>query len=319
VPTAAILGAAGYTGQETLDRILRHPELELVALGSDSLAGRPAHVLHPGLDGNVPMFSPNVEAAASGADVIFLCLGNEQAAAYEPPDDDTIVIDLGGVHRLADNALAERWYGVTPGAWSYGLPELHPAEGPLIANPGCYATATLLALCPLREVLTGDVVVDAKSGMTGAGRRLQDRMHAGAVLENFAPYAVGAHRHAPEIEQLLGSPICFVPHLLPVRRGLLATCYLRTDTDVRALLEEAYAESAVVRVLPAGVEPEIARVQGTDGAELGVFEDGSTGMTIVICAEDNLGKGAAGQAIQNANLALGLPDTAGLRLGSVLV
>jgi len=319
VPTAAILGAAGYTGQETLDRILRHPELELVALGSDSLAGRPAHALHPGLDGNVPMFSPNAEAATSGADVIFLCLGNEQAAAYVPPDGDTVVIDLGGVHRLADKALAERWYGLTPGAWSYGLPELHPAEGRLIANPGCYATASLLALGPLREVLTGDVVVDAKSGMTGAGRRLQDRMHAGAVLENFAPYAVGAHRHAPEIEQLLGFPICFVPHLLPVRRGLLATCYLRTDADVRALLEEAYAGSAVVRVLPEGVEPEIARVQGTDGAELGVFHDGNTGMMIVICAEDNLGKGAAGQAIQNANLALGLPDTAGLRLGSVLV
>ena len=142
VPTAAILGAAGYTGQETLDRILRHPELELVALGSDSLAGRPAHELHPGLDGNVPMFSPNAEAATSGADVIFLCLGNEQAAAYVPPDGDTVVIDLGGVHRLADKALAERWYGLTPGAWSYGLPELHPAEGRLIANPGCYATAS---------------------------------------------------------------------------------------------------------------------------------------------------------------------------------
>ena len=139
------------------------------------------------------------------------------------------------------------------------------------------------------------------------------------MLENFSPYAVGAHRHAPEIEQLLGSPICFVPHLLPVRRGLLATCYVRTNADVRALLEEAYAGSAVVRVLPEGVEPEIARVQGTDEAEIGVFADGNTGLSIVICAEDNLGKGAAGQAIQNANLALGLPETAGLRLGSVLV
>jgi N-acetyl-gamma-glutamyl-phosphate reductase len=319
VLTAAILGAAGYTGQETLDRILRHPELELIALGSDSLAGRPAQALHPSLNGSAPMFTPNVEAAESGADVVFLCLGNEQAAAYVPPDGDTVVIDLGGVHRLADEALAERWYGLTPGAWSYGLPEIHPAEGRLIANPGCYATATLLSLWPLREVLTGDVVVDAKSGMTGAGRTLKDSSHAGAVLENFTPYAVGAHRHVPEVEQLLGYPICFVPHLLPVRRGLLATCYVRTGADVRALLEEAYAGSPVVRVLPDGVEPEIGRVQGTDEAELGVFSDGSTGMSIVICAEDNLGKGAAGQAIQNANLALGLPETAGLRLGSVLV
>ena len=318
VLTAAILGAAGYTGQETLDRVLRHPELELIALGSETLAGRPAHALHPGLNGNVPMFAPNAEAAQSRADVFFLCLGNEEAAAFQPPEG-AVVVDLTGVHRLADQALAGRWYGLTPGSWSYGLPEVHPAEGPLIANPGCYATATLLALAPLREVACGDVIVDAKSGMTGAGRTLKPTSHAGAVLENFSPYAVGTHRHAPEIEQLLGFPICFVPHLLPVRRGLLATCYLRADADVRARLEEAYAGSPVVNVLPEGVEPEIGRLQGTDGAEIGVFTDSSTGTAIVICAIDNLGKGAAGQAVQNANLALGLPPTAGLRLGGVLV
>jgi N-acetyl-gamma-glutamyl-phosphate reductase len=318
VSTAAILGSAGYTGQETLDRVLAHPDLELIALGSETLAGRPAHALDPRLNGDLPMFTPNLDAAASGADVIFLCLGNEEAAAFTPPEG-AVVVDLTGVHRLADTAQADRWYGLTPGAWSYGLPEVHPAEGPLIANPGCYATAALLALGPLREVTRGDVIVDAKSGMTGAGRTLKESSHAGAVLENFSPYAVGAHRHAPEIEQVLGFPICFVPHLLPVRRGLLATCYLHTDADVRALLEEAYDGSAVVRVLPAGIEPEIGRVQGTDGAEIGVFIDGSTGTAIVICAIDNLGKGAAGQAVQNANRALGLPETAGLRLGSVLV
>ena len=134
------------------------------------------------------------------------------------------------------------------------------------------------------------------------------------MLENFSPYAVGAHRHAPEIAQQLGFPVCFVPHLLPVRRGLLATCYVQTDADVRALLEDAYATSPVVRVLPEGVAPELARVQGTDAAEIGVFTDGATGTAIVICALDNLGKGAAGQAVQNANLALGLDETAGLRL-----
>ena len=134
------------------------------------------------------------------------------------------------------------------------------------------------------------------------------------MLENLSPYAVGAHRHAPEIAQQLGFPVCFVPHLLPVRRGLLATCYVQTDADVRALLEDAYAASAVVRVLPDGVAPELARVQGTDAAEIGVFADGATGTAIVICALDNLGKGAAGQAVQNANLALGLDETAGLRL-----
>jgi N-acetyl-gamma-glutamyl-phosphate reductase len=139
------------------------------------------------------------------------------------------------------------------------------------------------------------------------------------VLENLSPYAVGAHRHAPEIAQQLGFPVCFVPHLLPVRRGLLATCYLQTSVDARALLEDAYADSPVVRVLPEGVAPELTRVQSTDTAEIGVFTDTETGTAIVICALDNLGKGAAGQAVQNANLALGLDEIAGLRLSGVLV
>jgi N-acetyl-gamma-glutamyl-phosphate reductase len=316
--TAAIIGSAGYTGQETLDRLLGHPDLELAALGSDSHAGRPAQSFDPRLNGSLPAFVSNAEAAASGGDVLFLCLGHDEAAAFEPPADG-VVVDLSGAHRLRDPADAERWYGVAPGAWSYGLPEVTPPEGRLIANPGCYATAALLALWPLHEVIAGPVVVDGKSGMTGAGRGLKGSTHAGAVLENFAAYSVGGHRHAPEIEQALERPVTFVPHLLPVRRGLLATCYVQCDGDARALVEAAYASSEVVRVLPEGVAPEIARVQGSDAAELGVFADGSTGTTIVICAIDNLGKGAAGQAVQNANLALGLPETAGLRLQGVLV
>jgi N-acetyl-gamma-glutamyl-phosphate reductase len=318
MPTVAILGSAGYTGQETLDRVLAHPALELIALGSETLAGRPARALDPRLDDTLPVFTSNLEAASSGAELIFLCLGNDQAAAFAPPAD-TVVVDLSGVHRLTDESLAREWYGLAPGAWSYGLPEVHPAEGPLIANPGCYATAALLALAPLSGVLEGPVIVDAKSGVTGAGKTLRESSHAGAVLENFSPYAIGAHRHAPEIAQTLGFPVCFVPHLLPVRRGLLATCYLRTDADPRALLEEAYGASEVVSLLPEGVEPEIGRLRGSDAAELGVFVDRATGVAIVVCAIDNLGKGAAGQAMQNANLALGLPERAGLRLGSVLV
>ena len=315
--TAAILGCAGYTGQETLDRVLAHPGLDVLALGSDSLAGRPPLALDPRLDPSLPAFVPNTEASAAGADVLFLCLDGAEAATFAPPAD-TIVVDLTGAHRLVDPAVAEAWYGTAPGAWSYGLPELFPATGPLIANPGCYATAALLALAPLAGSITG-AVVDAKSGVSGAGRSPKASSHAGAVLENLSPYAVGAHRHAPEIAQQLGFPVCFVPHLLPVRRGLLATCYVQTDADVRALLEDTYASSAVVRVLPAGVAPELARVQGTDAAELGIFADVSTGTTIVICALDNLGKGAAGQAVQNANLALGLDETSGLRLHGVLV
>jgi N-acetyl-gamma-glutamyl-phosphate reductase len=315
--TAAIIGTAGYVGQETLDRLLAHPQLDVVALGSDSLAGEGASSLDPRLNGSLPAFVTNVEAAAAGADVLFLCLDHAEAAAFEPPQN-TIVVDLSGAHRLAGGDQALAWYGVAPGTWSYGLPELYPPAGNLIANPGCYATAALLALGPLADAIDG-AVIDAKSGVSGAGKSLKSSSHAGFVLENFSPYAVGGHRHAPEIAQQLGFAVCFVPHLLPVRRGLLATCYAQTDADVRALLEDAYAGSAVVRILPKGTAPELSRVQGTDSAELGIFTDGSTGTVIVICALDNLGKGAAGQAVQNANLALGLEQTAGLRLTGVLV
>ena len=317
--TAAIIGASGYSGQETLDRVMRHPELEVVALGSDSLAGEAASALDLRLNGSLPAFVPNDEALAAGADVVFLCLSNERAAAVEPPAD-TVVVDLSGAHRLTDSAQAQAYYGSAPGAWSYAIPELFPPTRNLIANPGCYATAALLALVPIADAIeTSSVVVDGKSGISGAGRELKPSSHAGFVLENVSPYRVGTHQHAPEMEQALGFPVCFVPHLLPVRRGLLATCYVQPlGDDLRALLEDAYADSDVVRVLPEGANPELARVQHTDDAEIALYEDAATGRAIVICALDNLGKGAAGQALQNANLALGLEETAGLRLSGVL-
>ena len=190
------------------------------------------------------------------------------------------------------------------------------AGGQLIANPGCYATAVLLALAPIADAIDREsVVVDAMSGMTGAGRSPKASTHAGFVLENVSPYKVGAHQHVAEIAQLLGFPVSFTPHLLPVRRGLLATCNVRsTGADLRELLDERYAASPVVTVLPEGVTPELARVQHTDAAEIGVFADRHTDRTMVICAIDNLGKGAAGQAVQNVNALFGLAETAGLRL-----
>ena len=268
--TAAIVGGSGYSGQETLDRVLGHPELELVALGSDSLAGEPATVLDPRLARNghrLPAFVPNEEALGSGADVVFLCLDHERAAGVEPPPEG-VVVDLSGAHRLSDGAAYETWYGFThpqPGSlaeWSYAVPELGAPTGRLVANPGCYATAALLALAPLvGAVEPASVVVDAKSGVSGAGKALRPSSHANAVLENLSPYKVGRHQHAAEL----------------------------------------------------------ARVQGTDEAEIGLFEDRATGRAVIVCAIDNLGKGAAGQAVQNANLALGLPEAAGLRLHGVLV
>jgi N-acetyl-gamma-glutamyl-phosphate reductase len=188
----------------------------------------------------------------------------------------------------------------------------------LIANPGCYATAALLALVPIAGIVDpASVVVDGKSGISGAGRTLKESSHAAAVLDNITPYAVGAHRHAPEIAQLLGFPVTFTPHVVPLRRGLVCTCYVSASEDPRPLLEAAYAESHVVAVVDS--VPDVARVQGTDAAEVAAFQDASTGRWIVICAIDNLGKGAAGQAVQNANLALGLEETAGLRLSGLLV
>jgi N-acetyl-gamma-glutamyl-phosphate reductase len=326
MPTAAILGCAGYSGQETLDRVLAHSELEPVSLGSDSLAGQPPAALDIRLDGDLPPFVSNEEALAAGADVVFLCLDHEEAAGVDAPDG-AVVVDLSGAHRLREAALYEDWYGFAhpnPDAladWEYAVPELFPPEGELIANPGCYATAALLALAPVADALDPEgVVVDAKSGVSGAGRALKPSSHAGFVLENLSPYRVGTHQHAPELAQALGFPVCFVPHLLPIRRGLLVTCYARAvEPDLRERLEAAYAATPAVRLLPDGVAPELARVQGTDAAEVALFEDRATGRAIVACALDNLGKGAAGQAVQNANLALGLDETLGLRLAGVIV
>ncbi len=325
--TVAILGASGYSGQETLDRVLAHDALELVALGSDSLAGRPADALDPRLARlGLPDFVTNDAALATPAELVFCCLDHERAAALEPPAD-VVVVDLSGAHRLSHAAEYEAWYGFahprpeTLAEWCYALPELSPPTGPLVANPGCYATAALLALAPIADAIDPtSVVVDAKSGVSGAGRALKATSHATAVLENVAPYRVGAHQHEPEIAAVLGFDVCFVPHLLPVRRGLLVTCYVTPEErDLRDRLDAAYATSPVVTVLPEGVVPDLARVQGTDAAELSLFAHRTAGRWIVICALDNLGKGAAGQAVQNANLALGFPETSGLRLTGVLV
>jgi N-acetyl-gamma-glutamyl-phosphate reductase len=323
--TAAIVGASGYAGQETLDRVLRHPELDLVALGSDTLAGESASALDVRLNGSLPAFVTPDEALGAGADVTFVCLDHRRAASIAPPVDG-VVVDLSGAHRLSAAAYPE-WYGFEhPAAgeldrWSYALPELWPPATNLVANPGCYATAALLALAPLVGAIDAEgVIVDAKSGVSGAGRNPTPASHAGFVLDNLSAYKVGAHQHAPEIAHALGFPVTLVPHLLPVRRGLLATCYVQAiSDDLRERLASAYAGSGVVRVLPDGTAPELARVQGTDAAEIAVFEDRLTGRSIVSCAIDNLGKGAAGQAVQNANHVLGLEETLGLRLLGVIV
>ena len=269
--SVSIVGGSGYTGQETLDRVLTHHALELYALGSDSLAGQAPGALDPRLGRNgcsrMPRFITNDAALPAGADVTFLCLPHEEAAAVEPPARG-VVVDLSGAHRFVDAGVYSEWYGFEHprpdalGSWSYGLPELSPPDGRLVANPGCYATAVLLALSPLRTRRADGVVVDAKSGMTGAGRSPAPSSHAGFVLENVSPYRVGSHQHAPGDR---GTPR-LSGHLRPASasgparppRHLLVRS---SGADLRALLDAHYADSHVVDVLPEGVVPELARVQ----------------------------------------------------------
>ena len=290
MPTAAILGASGYAGQETLDRLLAHPELELLALGSDSLAGQAASALDVRLNGHLPAFVPNDEALAGRRGrrlrLPRATRRRRRSSLRTTPSSSTSPARTA----WPTPASTREWYG-------FEHPQADVARGVELRGARAGAAdrtadrepraATRPRRCS-RSARVADllepasVVVDAKSGVSGAGRALKESSHAGFVLENVSPYRVGTHQHAPEIEQVLGFPVCFVPHLLPVRRGLLVTCYAIADADeVRARLEDAYAGSRVVHLLPEGVAPELARVQETDAAELGVFEDRATGKAIV--------------------------------------
>ena len=304
------------------------PELELVALGSDSLAGQPAlGARRRGLNGSLPRVRRRTtRRLASGADVVFLCLGNERGRRVRAARPTRVVVDLSGAHRLADAALYAEWYGFEhprPGAVELRrCPSSSPPTGRLIANPGCYATAALLALAPLATRSTRRASSSTRSRACPApAATLKASSHAGFVLENLSPYAVGAHQHAPEIAQALGFPVCFVPHLLPCA----AACSRPVTSDARRrrcarCSRTAYAASPVVRVLPEGVDAGArARAAHRRRRDRRLRGRARPARAIVICAIDNLGKGAAGQAVQNANLALGLDETLGLRLDGVLV
>ena len=327
----SIVGASGYAGQEVLDRVLAHPELQLHALGSDSLAGRDATALDPRLNRNggkrAPQFIPNAAALDSHADVTFLCLSHEEAAAIRPPARG-VVVDLSGAHRLRDAAAYVDWYGFDHpfpdalGCWSYGLPELEEPTGRMIANPGCYATAALLALAPLADAIEPtDVVIDAKSGVSGAGREPSRTTHFIAADENLTPYKVEGHRHTPEIEQelaVLGAPlrVSFTPHLVPLAQGELVSSYVTpsravSDAELADLYREAYQGERWVE-LSLG-PPGVLEVRDTNYCRISVHVDGRTQRVRVFAAIDNLWKGAASQAVQNLNLMFSLDEAAGLR------
>ena len=322
----AVAGATGFAGQELLRWMAGHPHAQVTAAMSSSPDG-PVRSL-PSLakiwDGVVEPFSAS--RLADAADAVFLALPEEAAAAIAPAlvERGVRVIDLSGAFRLRDAAAREKWYPATRlGALTpvYGLTERnHDAirGAQLVTNPGCYPTAALLALEPLAEagLLAGDIVIDAKSGISGAGKKPTDRTHFSENHGSVSAYGVFGHRHQPEIEQELGAAVTFVPHLVPLDRGILETIYARvrpgtTAGDVAEVMGAAYRDAPFVRLTGEAL-PEIRHAAYTNFCDIGWRVDVAGGRILLVAVIDNLVKGAAGQAIQNLNVALGFDETAGL-------
>jgi N-acetyl-gamma-glutamyl-phosphate reductase len=339
--TVSIAGASGYAGGELLRLVSAHPELAPGPLAAGNRAGRAVTETHPQL---VSLAGRNFVAtdadALAQADLVLMALPHgESAALVAALPGDLPIVDLGADFRLDDDGAWDRYYGTTPhaGAWPYGLPELpgqraRLAEATRVANPGCYATAVALSLAPLLAagaVEAGDIVVVAASGTSGAGRKASESLLGSEVMGSMSPYKVGGvHQHTPEMEQALaaaaGEPVTllFTPTLAPMSRGILATCTARTapgidEATLRDALHAAYDHEPFVHVLPAGRMPSTAATLGSNSVHLQVAHDPHSGRTTVVAAEDNLVKGAAGQALQNANRILGLPEDLGLPANGV--
>jgi N-acetyl-gamma-glutamyl-phosphate reductase len=329
---AAILGATGYTGVELLRLLAGHPHLEVVYATGDSQAGQRIATLYPSLAAAYPTLVAEEHDASrlAGLDVVFLCTPHESSLELVPEliGRVGVVVDLSAAFRLTDASQYPAWYGFThthPELLAkavYGLPEVYRTElagARLIATPGCYVTAATLALRPL--VAAGmieqkGIIVDAASGVSGAGKALKSSSMFCAVDEDFTAYGLVSHRHTPEMQQLIGGEILFTPHLAPMNRGILATCYARpssgvtTTDDVMGVLQSAYSNEPFVVVSDS--IPSTKATLGTNAVHITARVDPRTGHAIVISALDNLTKGASGGAVQAANVALGLPETSGL-------
>jgi N-acetyl-gamma-glutamyl-phosphate reductase len=330
----AVVGASGYAGGELLRLLDAHPTLEIATVIAGANAGRPLGEVHPGLVSLADRELGDTSAAElAEAELVFLALPHgASAAVIDSLSADAIVIDLGADFRLSDPGAWQRWYsGEHAGTWPYGLPELTGARAGLagmqrVANPGCYATAVALGLAPLldaRLVDPEDIVVVAASGTTGAGRAPAVNLLASEVMGDVTAYKVGgAHQHLGEMRQTLRAiaeaevSMSFTPLLVPMPRGILATCTATVRPGVGlAQLQAAYdsyANEPFVTVLPEGQSPRTAATIGSNSAHLQVWLDADSNRAVVVGAIDNLGKGAAGQAVQNANLLLGLAETTGL-------
>jgi len=326
----AVAGASGYAGGELLRLIAGHAEFELVAATAHSQAGTPVARVHPQLTGlDLPLAATDA-ATLSDADLVFLALPHGQSAALADQLPAGVrVVDLGADFRLADAALWQRYYGGPhAGTWTYGLPELpggreRIAASTRVANTGCYAAAITLALAPLIAAGVADpadVVVVAASGTSGAGRAAKAHLLGSEVMGDLSPYKVGAHQHVPEIKQGTGATsLSLTPVLAPMPRGILATVTGRPagTADPREVLAAAYADAPFVHLLPEGAWPHTAATAGSNSCHLQATLDADSGRLIVVSALDNLGKGAAGQAVQCANLMTGLPETTGLSVYGV--
>ncbi|WP_422752274.1 N-acetyl-gamma-glutamyl-phosphate reductase [Micromonospora sp. WMMD708] len=321
----AVAGASGYAGGELLRLIAGHPEFDLVAATAHRQAGAPVTAVHPQLVGLDLTFAATDPATLADADLVFLALPHGESAALAAGLPESVrVVDLGADHRLRDADAWSRYYGGPhAGAWTYGLPELPGQRAAIagatrVANTGCYAVAITLALAPLiaaGAVAPADVVVVAASGTSGAGRAAKTHLLGSEVMGDLSPYKVGAHQHVPEIKQATGATgLSLTPVLAPMPRGILATVTAvpTGDADPRAVLADAYADAPFVHLLPEGAWPHTAATAGANSCHLQATVDVDSGRMIVVSAIDNLGKGAAGQAVQNANLMLGLPETTGL-------
>ena len=323
----AILGASGYVGGELLRCLAAHPEFAPAKLTGESKAGQALGAVHPHLAAAYPDASvERFDGDLSGIDLIFAALphGKSQEVAPAILESGIPFVDLGADFRLDDSAAYERWYGHAHqapqllGAFIYGIPELNREAirgAKTVAAAGCYATAAILALKPLVEaglVKPGSVIVDAASGVSGAGRELKETTAFNTVDGSFSAYGLINHRHTAEMEMALGGAVLFTPHLAPMSRGILATCYGEAtgQADPLDVLRAAYAGEPFVHVT---AEPPATKwVSGSNGAQVTARHDERTGRVLGIAAIDNLGKGAAGQMIQCANLMLGLDETAGL-------
>lgn len=333
----AILGASGYTGAELLRLLVRHPRVRIVALTADRKAGEGIESVFPQFTGlGLPKLVTIKEVDWSGVDAVFCALphGTTQEVIAALPDHLKIV-DLSADFRLRDIGEYAKWYGHEHRAPKlqdeavYGLTEIRRADiakARLVANPGCYPTSVQLPLIPLIEdglVDADDIVIDAKSGVSGAGRALKEGSLYCEAAEGTHPYGVASHRHGPEIEQELSSAagkalvVNFTPHLMPMNRGMLASIYLKlqngaTADDLRASLLRRYAEEPFVQVVSQGVAPQTRHVRGTNACHIGVFADRVKNRAMVFSVIDNLMKGASGQAVQNFNAMYGIPETTGL-------